>query len=111
MSRIRPRSPVRFPVAPDSEHQFQRELNLPHRHLRRLVDQAEARLVARKRIEWNQVVSRALKICPVQDVEELGAKLDVKIFAEPGDVVVLDEGHIEIEQTWSDDRVARQVAQ
>src|SRR5437899_8773578 len=56
------------------------------------------------------VQCRRSKISPVQDVKHLRAELHVEGLRDPRDVVVLQHGEIDAEQSGSDDRIASQVA-
>src|SRR5437016_3977846 len=99
-----------------SPNDLQRELDLP-RWNQRCDDLAElgiARPVSEDRLHgaatgvWVQC--RRSKISPVQDIEHLRPKLYVERLRDSRDVVVLQHGEIDAEQSGSDDRIASQVA-
>ena len=103
------RGPVQSPSAFRLEDHLQRKLNLPHRNLRVLVNQAKAG--NRERIKHVEVVSWRCEVRSVKDIEELRTELDIDVFTELRDVVILDKGHIDVELSRPNDRVAGQVAQ
>lgn len=75
--------------------QFQRELNLAGGRLRG-IDEAGAWDALPGLIEHRQVVGGRGKIRAVQNVENLGAELGVETFRDPPDVVVLENGEVQL---------------
>ena len=55
--------------------------------------------------------TRRYELGVIEDIEQLSAELDIEIFPEFLDVIVLNKGHIHVEQPRSNDRVARQIAE
>src|SRR5579862_8496226 len=98
-----------LPLTSVSENNLQCKLNFPHRHLGILIDRPEA--VDGTRVQGIKVVRRTLVVSTVQDIEELRAELDIEVLAEFGDVVVLHNGYVDVEQPRPDDGVPGQVAQ
>src|SRR5437773_11608833 len=90
-----------------SPNDLQRELDLPCRNLRcnDLAEQGIALPVCKDRLHgaatgvWVQC-GRS-KISPVQDVEHLRAELHVEGLRDPWDVVVLQHGKINVEESRS----------
>ena len=70
--------------------QFQSKLNLARRGLCG-GDQPGAGDGISSLIEHGKVRSRRRKIGPVQEVEKLGAELDIEIFRKAPDIVVLED--------------------
>ena len=91
------------------EDQLQGKLNLPHRDLRVLINQAEAG--NREGIKDIEIVGGRREVRSVKNIKELRAELDIEVFAILRDVVVFNEGHIDVKLSRPNDRVAGQVAQ
>src|SRR5215469_8336335 len=98
-----------FCPAHRSPNQFHRKLYLPRRRLGR-GDEPCIRYAVSRRIENISVVQGRCKIRVVQDVEKLGAKLRIEAIGDPFDVVVLEDGEIEVNQSGSDKCVSAQVS-
>src|SRR5207253_1120965 len=62
------------------------------------------------RIEYVSVVQGRGKIRMIQNVEKLGTELRIEAIRDPLDVVVLEQGEIEVRQSWSNECVSSQVA-
>lgn len=91
------------------ENNLQRKLNLPHRDLCRIIKQTKTTLWIW--VKGDEMVGWGREVRAIEYVEQLGAELDIEIFAEFLDVIVLNKGHIDVEQPRSNDRVARQIAE
>jgi len=89
---------------------FQCELNLACRGLRD-GEPAEGRYRDSGGVERHEVADRRREVGVIQDVKELGPELDVEGLRDSSDVVVLNHGEINVEQPWSNDCVAPQVAE
>src|SRR3989440_7319183 len=46
----------------------------------------------------------------IQNVEKLGTELRIEAIRDPLDVVVLEQGEIEVHQSWSDECVPAQIS-
>src|SRR6266852_6262641 len=92
-----------------SPNQLHRKLNLPRRRLSRS-NQPCIVYTASRRIEYVPVVQGRGKVGVIQNVEELGPKLRIEAIRDPFDVVVLEQGEIEVHQSGSDECVPAQVA-
>src|SRR5437667_12069819 len=65
---------------------------------------------ASRRIEYVSIIQGRSEIRVIQNVEKLSTKLSIEAIRDPLDVVVLEQGEIEVHQSGSDECVSSQVA-
>src|ERR1700680_1971871 len=88
--------------------QFQCELNLPRRGLSRSNQTSTGSGVSRL-FKHNAIIDRRSEVGPVEYIEKLCPKLNVKILRDPPDTVVLKERKVQVGEAGSNHRVAAQV--
>ena len=74
---------------------LQCKLHLPHRHLCRLINLAEA--INGTRVQSKEVVAWRAEVRAIEYVEHLCPELDIESFPEPSDMVVFNKGHIGVD--------------
>src|SRR6267378_897768 len=99
---------LRLQRSPDSPDHLDRKLNLARGRLRGR-DQARVRDRMPAGVEYISIVEWRSKICAIQNIKEFGPELDVKVVGDFLDVIVFEQGKIQIHQSRADDRVAAQV--
>ena len=89
---------------------LQCELNFPVGNLSG-VNLAKARNGIPCRIDRFKIVDRGSEVRVIQDVEKFRPELDGESFRDFWKFSVLDHGEIEVQQAWSNDRVAPEISQ